>query len=63
MDPKKIYKDSQVGRMYGPLSELKNKPHTKSLSSFLLGEAIQNNQKTGFFYRFLPFCGHLGTPK
>jgi hypothetical protein len=63
MDSKKIYKDPQVGRMYGPLSELKNKPHTKSLGPFLLGETIQNNRKTGFLYRFLPFWGHLGTLK
>jgi hypothetical protein len=49
--------------MYGPLSELKNKPHTKSLGPFLLGGTIQNNQKTGFLYRFCPFWGHLGIPK
>jgi hypothetical protein len=63
MDPKKIYKDPQVGRRYGPLSELKNKPLTKSLDPFLLGETIQNNQKTGFLYPFWPFWGHLGIPK
>jgi hypothetical protein len=63
MDPKKIYKDPQVVRMYRPLSELKNKPLTNSLGPFVLGETIQNNQKTGFLYCFWPFWGYLGTPK
>jgi hypothetical protein len=63
MDPKKIYKDPQVGRMYGPLSELKNKPLTKSLGPFLLGETIQNNQKTGFFYCFFAILGSFGHPQ
>jgi hypothetical protein len=60
MNPKKIYKDPQVSRMYGLLSELKNKPLTKSLGPFLLGETIQNNQKTDFLYRFWPFRGQIG---
>jgi hypothetical protein len=63
MDPKTIYKDPQVGRIYGPLSELKNKPLTKLLGPFLLEETIQNNQKTSFVYCFWPFWGYLGTPK
>jgi hypothetical protein len=63
MDPTKIYKDPQVGRMYGPFSELKIKPLTKSLGPFLLGEMIQNNQKTGFFIPFLAILGSFGHPQ
>jgi hypothetical protein len=32
--PKKIYKGPQVGKMFCAISELKNKPLTKSLVSF-----------------------------
>jgi hypothetical protein len=58
MDPKKIYKDP-----HGPLSELKNKPLTKSLGPFLLGETIQNNHKNRFFILFLAILGLFGHPQ
>jgi hypothetical protein len=32
--PKKVYKGPQVGRMYDPMCEPKNKPLTKSLDPF-----------------------------
>jgi hypothetical protein len=46
--PKKILKVPQVGGMSLPMSDLKNKPLTKSLGLFFLREIIQNNQKTAF---------------
>jgi hypothetical protein len=33
--PKKVSKGFQVGRMYGPMSKLRNKPLTKALGAFL----------------------------
>jgi hypothetical protein len=48
--PKKIHKVPQGGGMSCPMSdsELKDKPPTKSLGPFFLGDLVQNNQKTAF---------------
>jgi hypothetical protein len=50
----------KVSRMYGPISELKNKPLTRLLSPFFLREKVRN-QKTGF-YVFSPF-GAIWAPQ
>jgi len=44
--PKKIHKVPQLSGMSRPMSELKNKPLTRSLGLFFLG--VQNNQKRAF---------------
>ena len=33
--PKKVLEGQLVGRTYGPMTELKNKPHTKLLGPFV----------------------------
>jgi hypothetical protein len=48
--------------MYGPLSQLKNKPLTKLLGMFSSEKLSQKKQKTCFCC-FFPFWGYLGTPK
>jgi hypothetical protein len=59
MDPKKIYKDPQVG----PLSELKNKPHTKSLGPFLFRRNEPKQPENSFFIPFLAILGSFGHPQ
>jgi hypothetical protein len=50
--------------MYGPMSELINKPSTKSLGSFLEEKQSKTTRKQVFYtVFFFPFCGHLGTHK
>jgi hypothetical protein len=46
--------------MYGPITKLKNNPLTKLYGPILLGEIVQNNQKTVCYASFFPFGGHLG---
>jgi hypothetical protein len=59
---KKIPKGLQVGKTYGPIFKLENKPLKKLSGPFLL-EKLSKTTRKQVFMLFFSFWGHLGTSK
>jgi hypothetical protein len=55
-EPKKILKNLQVGKTYGPMSELENKPLTKLIGPFFQEKLSETTSKKGFYAVF----SHVG---
>jgi hypothetical protein len=62
MDEKKIYKGPQVGRMFGPLSELKNKPPTKSFGPSFKTRNGPKQPENKFFILYSAILGSFWHP-
>jgi hypothetical protein len=62
IDPKQIYKGPQSGKMYGPMSELKNKPLTKSSGAFCKRNGPKQPENR-FSILFLAILGSFGNPQ
>jgi hypothetical protein len=58
--PKKVNKGPQVGRMYGPMLKLKNKPPKQII---VLEDMVQNNRVFMLFFHFVTICSPLNGPK
>jgi hypothetical protein len=60
---KKEDKSPLLGGMYSPMSKLKNKPLTKSLSPLSMEKWFKTTGKTVFLWWLFSLWGHFGTPK
>jgi hypothetical protein len=62
MDTQKIDKGLQVSGMYDPMSKLKIKAPNQNIRPIILGEMVQNNQKTVYFLVFFLSFGAIWAP-
>jgi hypothetical protein len=61
-DPRKVNKGLQVGKMYGPIAKLTNKPITKSLGPFFKEKwSVTTKKQLIILYIFFHF-GAICTP-